>query len=407
MKRAAAIILGITLGVAVAFMLPAWASRNSGGTYSLPSGNPVVSGQTISSTWANNTLSDLATEITSSLDRSGRGGMLAALRGIDGTAAAPALSFTSDTNTGLYRAGADDVRMSAGGGGVAKWTAHTTSSLIGDHNLFGTNSTLSFNLTFDGTDYRYDTTDEGGQLLFDSNGALLFKMASSGTAAAVATLTERLKLTNTGTLQLASGGLFGVGGTPTYPIEVASQVGGTYQRWKASSRFPMAAMASATSSGFGFNLTFDGTDWKYDTNAAGVAVTATTAARVFFQTAASGTGGDTATVTTRASIGNDGLTIGATGTPISASYGATYVIDFPNIATSGVCSLSAQTLTGVSPGGVCTVSPDADLGGAGDVAALVDCHVSAADTVQVRLCNLTGGAWDQGSGNFRVRVFQP
>jgi hypothetical protein len=47
-------------------------ARNGSGTYSLPSGNPVVSGSTISSNWANNTLSDIATALTSSLAKDGQ-----------------------------------------------------------------------------------------------------------------------------------------------------------------------------------------------------------------------------------------------------------------------------------------------------------------------------------------------
>jgi hypothetical protein len=47
-------------------------SRNGSGTYSLPAGNPVVSGSTISSNWANNTLSDIATALTGSLAKDGQ-----------------------------------------------------------------------------------------------------------------------------------------------------------------------------------------------------------------------------------------------------------------------------------------------------------------------------------------------
>lgn len=47
-------------------------SRNGSGTYSLPSGNPVSSGTTISSTWANNTLSDIASALTQSLSKDGQ-----------------------------------------------------------------------------------------------------------------------------------------------------------------------------------------------------------------------------------------------------------------------------------------------------------------------------------------------
>lgn len=47
-------------------------SRNGSGTYSLPAGNPVVTGTTISSTWANNTLSDIATALTQSIASDGQ-----------------------------------------------------------------------------------------------------------------------------------------------------------------------------------------------------------------------------------------------------------------------------------------------------------------------------------------------
>jgi hypothetical protein len=47
-------------------------SRNGSGVYSLPSGNPVVTNTTISSTWANNTLSDIATALTGSLAADGQ-----------------------------------------------------------------------------------------------------------------------------------------------------------------------------------------------------------------------------------------------------------------------------------------------------------------------------------------------
>jgi hypothetical protein len=47
-------------------------SRNGTGTYNLPAGNPVVTNTTISSTWANNTLTDLATAMTGSVAADGQ-----------------------------------------------------------------------------------------------------------------------------------------------------------------------------------------------------------------------------------------------------------------------------------------------------------------------------------------------
>jgi hypothetical protein len=47
-------------------------ARNGSGTYTLPAGNPVVTGTTISSTWANNTLNDLGNAMTASLAYDGQ-----------------------------------------------------------------------------------------------------------------------------------------------------------------------------------------------------------------------------------------------------------------------------------------------------------------------------------------------
>ena len=47
-------------------------SRDGNGNYSLPAGNPVVTGTTISTTWANNSLSDIASALTASIAKDGQ-----------------------------------------------------------------------------------------------------------------------------------------------------------------------------------------------------------------------------------------------------------------------------------------------------------------------------------------------
>jgi hypothetical protein len=47
-------------------------SRNGSGTYTLPAGNPVVTGTSIASTWANNTMTDLANALTDSVAADGQ-----------------------------------------------------------------------------------------------------------------------------------------------------------------------------------------------------------------------------------------------------------------------------------------------------------------------------------------------
>jgi hypothetical protein len=47
-------------------------ARNGAGTYTLPAGNPVTTGTTISSSWANNTLNDIASSLTASIAYDGQ-----------------------------------------------------------------------------------------------------------------------------------------------------------------------------------------------------------------------------------------------------------------------------------------------------------------------------------------------
>lgn len=119
--------------------------RDSNGDYTLPAGNPVVTSTVISSSWANNTLSDLATAMTDSLSRSGDGAMLAPLELTDGAAGAPGLNWGTETTSGLYRQALNTFRFSVSGtdqfqfdtGGVGfKAGAAATPSIhpIGDPN---------------------------------------------------------------------------------------------------------------------------------------------------------------------------------------------------------------------------------------------------------------------------------
>ena len=54
-------------------------SRNGSGTYNLPTGNPVVTGTTITTTWANTTLTDIASALSGSVAADGQTPMSGAL----------------------------------------------------------------------------------------------------------------------------------------------------------------------------------------------------------------------------------------------------------------------------------------------------------------------------------------
>jgi hypothetical protein len=65
----------------------------------------------------------LRAEVQGSLSREGKGGMLAPFRIGDGSVTAPSFSFTQETGSGMYRAGAGDIRLARLGADVFKATA--------------------------------------------------------------------------------------------------------------------------------------------------------------------------------------------------------------------------------------------------------------------------------------------
>jgi hypothetical protein len=231
--------LGVDIGLAIRDAL---ASRNSSGTMSAING-PYAAPNVISSSVINARFADIETEITDSLDRSGKGPMLAPLRLTNGTFAAPSLTFDSDTDTGIYRIGANNLGVTANGAkvldvattGLSVTGTGTFSqglvSPIGIGNtstvypldvtaingfdnarfgdklvLAGTGPFLGFNFHNDGSGNKYLTTNPAGELSFDTSaGAFILYTAPSGTAAAAATLTERMRLSPSGLTIGASG----------------------------------------------------------------------------------------------------------------------------------------------------------------------------------------------------------
>ncbi len=133
-------------------------SRNASGTYTLPAGNPVVTGTLIESSWANSTLGDIASSLTDSLSRSGQGGMTAALRIVDGTVSAPGLAFGNETGSGLYRTGAGDysfavlgtqkMRITSNGVDVTANTFSVTSSTAYYPQMINRNKTSDANASY-------------------------------------------------------------------------------------------------------------------------------------------------------------------------------------------------------------------------------------------------------------------
>ena len=97
--------------------------RDASGNYTLPAGNPVVTGTTIDSSWANDTMDDIETVLTDSLSRSGDGGMLVAFENASGTEGAPGITWTSEPTSGFYLAAANDMQVTIAGSKRARFRA--------------------------------------------------------------------------------------------------------------------------------------------------------------------------------------------------------------------------------------------------------------------------------------------
>jgi hypothetical protein len=130
-------------------------SRNGSGTYTLPAGNPVVTGTTISSTWANNTLTDIATALTGSLAADGQ------------TTATGNLKMGNNRVTGLSD-------------GLASTDAATVSQVAASVAGLGTMSTQNANAvaitggTINGTTLGATTASTGAFTTFTASGTASF-----------------------------------------------------------------------------------------------------------------------------------------------------------------------------------------------------------------------------------------
>jgi hypothetical protein len=242
--------VGVLLGVALSYVGTAGATRNSSGTYSLPSGNPVVSGTTIGSSWANNTLSDIGTEITNSLDRSGRGAMTAPLQCSSGSAAAPSLTFSADSDTGLYRVGANNVGLSLGGSKVIDFSTTTPLAVTGA-------ATISAGATVT------QSTSNGAGVTGTGNGSGAGGVFTGGATGAGVTGTGGATSGNGGTFTATGTGTnygvraIGIAGTESYAI-YATSAGANHAIVAVGSGGGSGGVFTGGATGDGINVTVGG-----------------------------------------------------------------------------------------------------------------------------------------------------
>ena len=104
---------------------------DSQGVYSLPDGYLAVTGENILASEHNPPLEDLAAAVTGRLPRSGVAPMTGPLKLPDGSVGAPALTFNSASNTGIYKT-TNGWGIAIGGVSVAEFTSTGLSTGLPD-----------------------------------------------------------------------------------------------------------------------------------------------------------------------------------------------------------------------------------------------------------------------------------
>jgi hypothetical protein len=370
--RSASVLIGVMFALAIvaadkARLLSdqaALASRNSSGTMTAISG-PFIPGTTISSSVVNARLADDEAELTNSLDRSGRGGMLAALRGIDGTVAAPALSFTSEPGSGLYRIGATDLGLAVNGVKQQEWTTAAT-TIVQPTTLSSTANVVG---NFSVNTNKFNVTASTG--IVGING-VTSTLAAAETVHIASTATQSNVTGAVGNNAIAFESLHGANFYLPGLVWFTSDNNAT---------IPKAAVyAEDTAAG---SVLFLGTSNNY----------------------ASGITANTTVDQTGKVTMPGGAVIGSSGTAISSSMAA----------NSGAVSPAAVSANSCN-GGVASLSISSSTVGAPCVAGSTDthtnliykCRVTASTTCTVDICNITTGSiTPDASETMYCRVFNP
>ena len=149
--------------------------RDANGNYTLPIGNPVVTGTPISSVVQNTTMADVATALTGSLSRTGLGGMLAPLPFTSGTVGAPGITWQNELTSGFYLSSAGDMRAAVTGFNRQRWlpsspsqlwdgaawsniiTALTLAPVLSPYAIKAANETITGAWTFAGSGYDFNS----------------------------------------------------------------------------------------------------------------------------------------------------------------------------------------------------------------------------------------------------------
>ena len=257
----------------------------SSGTYSLPSGNPVVTGTTISSSTTNTTNSDIATALSSCILKDGTQTVTAnipmashKITGLSaGTTAGDSVeyggspSFTNLAYTGtltgstgilnigsgqVYKDAAGNVGIGvtppawASGSKAISFDASNSGGATGNQSgiwSFANSIRIANGMYFNGTSWVYSATSQQPSAYYQVGGAHIWQYAAAGTAGGTLTPTEAMRIDSSGNVGIGTSSPSGklevvssadrifkvIGGTDT-PAQISSTVANCYMQISGS-----------------------------------------------------------------------------------------------------------------------------------------------------------------------------
>lgn len=200
--------------------------------YSLPSGYEAVTGEVIQASQHNPPLEDLESAMSARLMRSGVAPMTGALKITDGAVGSPAVQFSSNTSTGIYKT-TNGIGVSVNGTKVAEFTSSGIGRMIGelipytgltapDGWVLAYGQTLSRTTYADLWTFAQAEIAAGNTLFNNGNGTTTFGIGDlRGRVVAASDVMGGPAAGRLTTTTMTSAGLGGTGGTQTVTLTTA------------------------------------------------------------------------------------------------------------------------------------------------------------------------------------------
>tara|TARA_R110000868_G_scaffold5782_1_gene33925 strand:+ start:7401 stop:8522 length:1122 start_codon:yes stop_codon:yes gene_type:complete len=222
--------------------------RDLSGNYTLPAGNPVVTATTITTTWANPTMADIAVQLNNVITRDGLLGPTAPIAFAVGSAALPSVTFATSLTTGLYLPAVGNLGFTTAGVERGRFSSaglivNTPTPRVDIAALSGATGSLRLG--------------QSGVVNWDLQNAATTGVFSITNGTGNALVSESLGALTA--IYITSAGNVGIGATPTTNLDVVKAAGDGGLQYRSSTRtvgLGQIAGAASVYWGAGSDLSF-------------------------------------------------------------------------------------------------------------------------------------------------------